>query len=100
MAHSLFNCSNIQICYLAKLLHINFKVEPADPSSALTGLQLILYPRRADLTADRADYQAAPEPVGGKCEALASRRISKYRCTPFDEGDLNSDSLVDTDVQR
>ena len=41
VAHSLFNCSNIQICYLAKLLHINSKAEPEDCSSALTGLEMI-----------------------------------------------------------
>lgn len=46
---------------------MNLKVEPIDPSSALTGLEVILYPMRTDLTADNAGYQASPEPLGGKC---------------------------------
>lgn len=44
---------------------MNLQVEPGDPSSALTGLEVILYPRRADLTADNADYQAAMEEYVG-----------------------------------
>ena len=47
---------------------MNLKVEPVDPSSVLTGLEVILYPRQTDLTADNADYQASLEPLGGICE--------------------------------
>lgn len=46
---------------------MDLKVEQVDPASALTGLEVILYPRRADLTADNAGYQASPEPLGGTC---------------------------------
>lgn len=35
------------------------KVEPADPSSALTRLEVILCPWQTDLTADNADYQSS-----------------------------------------
>ena len=38
---------------------MNLKVEQVDPSSALAGLEVILYPRRTDLTADNAGYQAS-----------------------------------------
>lgn len=46
---------------------MNLKVEPVDPSSALTGLEVILYPGRTDLTADNAGYQASLKPLGGIC---------------------------------
>lgn len=46
---------------------MNLKVESVDPSSALTGLEVNLYPRWTDLTADNAGYQASLGPLGGIC---------------------------------
>lgn len=66
----------------AKLLHMNLKGEALAPSSASTGLVVILYPRQTDLTADNSGYQSSLQPLG-EIYGLWHQCLSKSHGTPL-----------------